>query len=174
VGHLTATKRPDLFIDVIALLRERGCQVTAAIAGDGPLASSLARPAAAAGVDLVGRLADVGSFLASSDVFVFPSLAEGEGMPGVLIEAGLAALPVVATDVPGVRDVVSDRVTGRVVGVDDVAALTDATEELVRNPPLRAAMGASARDRCQRLFSLDVCTGRWVEELRALVGARGT
>jgi len=122
-------------------------------------------------VALLGRRSDVASFLSAADVFLFPSIAEGEGMPGVLIEAGLAGVPVVATDVPGVRDVVVDRETGRVIPVEDVAGLADAAEELLRAPVLRAAMGASARARCERLFSLGACTARWVEELSRLAAA---
>ncbi len=172
VGHLTATKRPEVFVEVVSMLRRRGCPVDAVMVGDGPLEDALARPAVAAGVALMGRRSDVASFLTAADVFVFPSIAEGEGMPGVLIEAGLAGVPVVATDVPGVRDVIVDGETGRVVQVDDVAGLADAVEELLRAPVLRAAMGASARVRCERLFSLDACTARWVEELSRLAAPR--
>lgn len=171
VGHLTATKRPEVFVEVVSMLRGRGCPVDAVMVGDGPLEDTLAQPAAAAGVALLGRRSDVASFLSAADVFLFPSIAEGEGMPGVLIEAGLAGVPVVATDVPGVRDVVVDRETGRVIPVEDVAGLADAAEELLRAPVLRAAMGASARARCERLFSLGACTARWVEELSRLAPA---
>ena len=62
---------------------------------------------------------DIAEQLRSADVFVFPSAPAGEGMPGVLIEAGLSGLPVVATAVPGVASVLADGQTGIVVEVDD-------------------------------------------------------
>ena len=61
--------------------------------GDGPLATTLIPLAAAHGVELLGRRSDVPELLRQSDVFVFTSLPTGEGMPGVLIEAGLSGLP---------------------------------------------------------------------------------
>lgn len=90
-------------------------------------------------------------------------------MPGVIIEAGLAGVPVVATDVPGVRDVVVHGETGLVIGVDDIAGLKDAAERLIRDESLRSAMGRAARTRCTRLFTLDASTTMFIAELRALV-----
>ena len=89
-------------------------------------------------------------------MFVFPSLPEGEGMPGVLIEAGLSGLPVVATDVPGVRSVVEDGVTGSVVGIQDMAALCDHVCDLLEAPERRKTMGDAARSRCESKFGMQV------------------
>lgn len=169
VGHLTRTKRPEVFVDVVSRLRARGCNFDAVMVGGGPMERDVAQAAGAVGIEMLGRRSDIPSLLQRASVFLFTSTSEGEGMPGVLIEAGLAGLPVVATDVPGVRDVVVDRDTGRVAGVDDTAALATAAEELLRDPSLRAVMGESARRRCTRLFSLEASTAMFVTELRALV-----
>ena len=61
------------------------------------------------GVELLGPRSDVPELLRSADVFVFTSLPTGEGMPGVLIEAGLSGLPAVSTPVPGAATVVARR-----------------------------------------------------------------
>jgi glycosyltransferase involved in cell wall biosynthesis len=79
----------------------------------------------------------------------------------VLIEAGLAGLPVVTTDVPGARDVVVDGVTGRIVAVDDEGGLADAVESLLVDPASRASMGQAARERCLSEFSLDASARAW-------------
>ena len=174
VGALTAGKRPDRFIEVVAALRRRGVdcarlRVWRRTAG----ADALSGPAAAAGVDLLGSRSDVAELLRGADAFVFPSLPTGEGMPGVLIEAGMSGLPVVATAVPGVRTIVEDGVGGFVVDVDDLDAMVDATARLAVDTG--AAPHAWARRRGQRCvarFSLEAVAACWLSFLEPLV-ARG-
>lgn len=160
VGHLTRSKRPELFLEVVSELRRRGVDVEAVVVGDGPLFDRI-RDAAGEGVEVLGRREDVPALLVGSDVLVFTSVPEGEGMPGVLIEAGLAGLPVVTTDVPGARTVVEDGVTGSVVGVHERDALVDAVVALARDPALRARMGAAARERCTRELTVAASAERW-------------
>ena len=152
VGAFTHQKRPDRFVEVVAALRARGLDFHALAVGDGPLSGSLSAAAAVAGVDLLGARGDVAEVLQGTDILVFPSLPLGEGMPGVLIEAGLSAVPVVATSVPGVDAIVADGETGLVVGVDDFDALVEATADADRRsrpppdhgtrrpPPVRGAL----------------------------------
>jgi glycosyltransferase involved in cell wall biosynthesis len=163
VGHLTATKRPQTFISVIAALRARGIAVRALMVGGGPLLDDLTGPAGAAGVEVLGTRQDVAEILPGCDLLVFPSLPEGEGMPGVLIEAGLAGLAVVATDVPGASTVIADGVTGRIVPVHDTVALVDAVAELIAEPARLAEMGAAARQRCVAQFSIAESAASWRE-----------
>jgi glycosyltransferase involved in cell wall biosynthesis len=122
-------------------------------------------------VQLLGSRDDIPDLLRTSDLMVFPSRPRGEGMPGVLIEAGLSAVPVVATAVPGVRSVIADGDTGVVVPPDDLPALVDATASLLSDPARRSAMGAAARDRCVREFSLDVVTATWRSFLLPLISS---
>jgi glycosyltransferase involved in cell wall biosynthesis len=171
VGALTAGKRPDRFIEVVAALRRRGVELRAVVCGDGPLAPTLAGPAADAGVALLGPRSDVALVLRGADVFVFPSLPTGEGMPGVLIEAGLTGLPAVATAVPGVGTIVEDGVTGFVVDGDDLDAMVEATARLLEDPVLRSRMGAAARQRCEERFSMDAVASCWLSFLEPLVAA---
>jgi glycosyltransferase involved in cell wall biosynthesis len=159
VGELNAAKRPDLFCQVVREVRDRGVSVEALVVGDGPLFGQLPSEE----VELVGRRDDVPALLAGSDVLVFPG-SRVEGMPGVLIEAGLCGLPVVTTDVPGARAVVEDGVTGHVVAPDELA---DRVELLVRDPALRERMGEAARARCLDRFTIEASARRW----RQLLGA---
>ncbi len=172
VGALTPGKRPDCFIDLVANLRSRGIQLRARVIGAGPMHSALVGPARHSDVELMGPRSDVPALLRQSDLLVFPSLPAGEGMPGVLIEAGLSGVPVVTTAVPGVGSIVADGETGIVVAVNDLSGLTDAAARLLHDVPARVAMGAAARARCADRFSLSVVGDRWLEILDPLLGPR--
>jgi glycosyltransferase involved in cell wall biosynthesis len=161
VGHLTESKRPGWFIDVVRTLRDLQLPIEASMAGDGPLREALEPAARDAGVQLLGRVHDVPSLLSRHDALVFTSVSTGEGMPGVLIEAGMAGLPVVTTDVPGARAVVEDGKTGCIVPVDDFGALVQATRRLVGDAELRTEMGDNARQRCANDFSLEASFASW-------------
>jgi glycosyltransferase involved in cell wall biosynthesis len=169
VGALTEGKRPDRFVEVVAALRARGLELRAQLVGGGPLDQSLTAPARDAEVEMLGVRSDVASVLAQADVMVFPSRPAGEGMPGVLIEAGLCGVPVVATDVPGVTTIVSDGETGLVVAQDDLGALVSATAALLEDDDRRTEMGRAARRRCLESFSLGVVAARWQDLLAPLL-----
>jgi glycosyltransferase involved in cell wall biosynthesis len=169
VGALNSGKRPDRFVEVIARLRADGASLRAGVIGDGPLRDAVAGPAAAADVELLGARTDVALQMQRADILVFPSRPAGEGMPGVLIEAGLSGLPVVATAVPGVHAIVKDGETGFIVGVDDRSAMVAATASLVDDPELRSRMGRAAREHCLEHFSTDAVGARWMAILQPLL-----
>jgi glycosyltransferase involved in cell wall biosynthesis len=172
VGALAPGKRPDCFIDLVANLRSRGIQLRARVIGSGPMHNALVEPARHSDVELMGPRSDVPALLRQSDLVVFPSLPAGEGMPGVLIEAGLSGVPVVTTAVPGVSSIVADGETGIVVAVNDPCGLADAAARLLHDVPARLAMGVAARARCVDRFSLSVVGGRWLEILDPLLDPR--
>lgn len=170
VGALTPQKRPNLFIEVVGRLRATGRAFRAVMVGAGPLAGALIPLAAAHGVELLGPRSDVPELLRRADVFVFTSLPTGEGMPGVLIEAGLSGLPAVSTPVPGAATVLCDGRTGMIVD-DSVASISREVGELLDSPAKRIAMGKEARLRCEEEFSLDLMAQRWRTALRPMVSA---
>jgi glycosyltransferase involved in cell wall biosynthesis len=169
VGHLDSGKRPDWFIDVVAALRDEDLEIEASMIGNGPLEASLRDDADREGVEMLGRRDDVPDLLCRSDIFVFTSLAPGEGMPGVLIEAAMAGLATVATRVPGARDVVEDGVTGLLVDIDDKPGMVDAVRRLVTDSALRIGMGRRARDRAVDRFSLKASVENWHRVLDPLL-----
>jgi glycosyltransferase involved in cell wall biosynthesis len=171
VGALNEGKGPERFVAAVAELRRRGFGLRAVACGDGPQHRELLAPAAAAGVELLGAVDDVASVLRGADVLVFPSRPTGEGMPGVLIEAGMSAVPVVATRVPGASTVVEDGVTGILVPVDDHDALVEATAGLLARPDRRRLMGTAARSRCVEHFGLDAVVAVWASFIGPLVDA---
>ncbi len=169
VGALTSGKRPDRFVEVVATLRARGVDLQATMIGDGPMWDALAVPAEKARVELLGPRSDVADQMRHADLMVFPSRPEGEGMPGVLIEAALSGLPVVATAVPGVRSIVQDGRTGLVVPAEDLEALVDATDALIEDPGMRQRLGRDARQQGVDHFSLEAVGRVWMDLLQPLL-----
>ncbi len=163
LGLLGAIKRVDLLVRATADL-----DVDLVLVGDGPARESLAALATELGVtDRVafrGHIDDPATVFADGDVFALPSAAEAH--PLALLQAMSAGLPVVATRVGGIPDVVRDGVDGLLVDAGDPAAVTTALRRLVTDVELRASMGASARDRVVAEFSLARCVDRLVEVYR--------
>ena len=104
-------------------------------------------------IELLGARSDIGSLLASSSVFVLAS--RYEGLPLSILEAMRSGLPIIASDVGGVPELVVDGVTGRLVPPEDPDALAAAMQELADDPALRARMGQAGRDRFEAQFSMD-------------------
>lgn len=174
VGHLVTQKRPDVAVEVVGRLRDRGVPAHLVLAGGGPLADEVAtlvdRLALADRVALLGHRPDVEQVLAGVDLLVLPS--DDEGMPGVAIEAQMAGCPVVAFPVGGVAEVVGHGETGLVLADHDPGAMADAVADLLADPDELVAMGAAARVRSQR-FSMATAAQRYDRILRAASGGTG-
>ena len=84
---------------------------------------------------LCGFRQDVTRYLGAADLFVLPTLSY-ESLPMVIIEAMAMRVPVIASDVGGIRELIEDRVTGRVLPPGDVSALTEAIKQIVEQPQL--------------------------------------
>lgn len=151
-GSLAPEKNLSAIVSTVARGREAGVAVHAALVGDGPCRAALAEEARRRGVGTAVHIVPgqprIGRYLAAADLCVLPS--RSEGMPALLIEAGLAGVPSVAYAVGGIPEVVEHGVTGCLVEAHDQAALERAVLALLRDDPRRAAMGAAARERCRR------------------------
>jgi glycosyltransferase involved in cell wall biosynthesis len=110
-------------------------------------------------VTLHGTIARPDEALSQIDVLVLPSQAEGFGL--VLIEAMAAGVPVVATDVPGIRDVVRNGETGLLVPVASPAALAQAIKSMLNDSQLRDRLIANGREDVRRRFSWDIVLPRY-------------
>lgn len=156
IGSLTAEKRPDRLLRVFARVRAEVPDVVLWVAGDGPLAPDVRQRIEAAGlthaVALLGVVQDVDELLAAADLLLLTS--DTEGTPGVVLEAGAAGLPTVATSVGGVPACVGHGKTGLLAAPDDEEGLAAAVVELLRDPDRRHAYGAAARRRVEECFSL--------------------
>lgn len=155
VGLLGGVKRVDLLLDTVAAVP--GLRLD--LVGDGPLRPAAeeraARPDLAGRVDLAGWVDDPAGHLARADVYVLTSAAEN--CPLSLLEAMASGLPVVATAVGGVPEVVRDGRDGLLCTAGDRGGLARALATLAGDASLRARMGASARQRVLERFTLDHC-----------------
>jgi glycosyltransferase involved in cell wall biosynthesis len=171
LGALTWEKDPVAHIELVARVSSQEPEVVHIVAGDGPLRVQVEEAARARGLDgrvmLLGVRSDVGDLLAASDVMLLASRAEG--MPGVVIEAGMAGLPVVAYGIAGVPEVVSDGVTGLIANPGDQTILTECMLRLIRDEAARSTMGAAARERCRSRFNVRNIADRYVELYSNLV-----
>jgi len=108
--------------------------------------------------------------LASATIVVLPSYREG--LPKVLLEAAACGKPLIATDVPGCRDIVTHGVNGLLVPARDSAALAVAIDTLLGDSSLRAAMGVAGREAVTRMFSVEKIAGQFVDLYRELLAGR--
>ena len=107
----------------------------------------------ASSVHLLGKQNDIPNILAASDVFVLAS--NWEGNPLAVMEAMAAGLPVIATEVGGVPELVSSGEEGILVRAGDFSAFADAMQELLDDPEKRTAMGHAARIRAFNEFRVE-------------------
>jgi L-malate glycosyltransferase len=150
VSRLSPEKGLEYLIEAFATLRQRfGARVRLRIAGDGPeqgrIEAQISRLGVAGAVELLGWVdyEAIPAFLGSLDIFAMPSTYEGFGVAAV--EASACGLPVVASNVHGIPDVVRDGVTGLLAPAQDASALADALSSLVEDGAGRRAMGQAGR-----------------------------
>jgi glycosyltransferase involved in cell wall biosynthesis len=174
VGRLVAVKGHAVLLDAMAELRDRnGLPVALHVVGDGPQRAALEDRADAIGVtDLVtfhGRVGQdaIKRHYAVADAFCLPSF--GEGVPVVLMEAMAMEVPVVASGVMGIPELVQDGKSGLLVPPGRPRALADALARLADSPELRLALGRAGRARVEAAFSLD----RSLHALLAIYRANG-
>lgn len=177
VGRVVYAKGLREFVGAARRLRAGGVRARFVIAGGldaGSLTAidetTLAEWTRDGVVEYAGHLDDVRPLLATVDIVCLPSYREG--MPKSLLEAAACGLPVVATDVPGCRDVVVEGDTGYLVPPRDVEKLAEALAKLIRNPDLRARMGARGRARVIERFTARSSIERTLRVHEELLGAQ--
>ena len=158
VGRLQDVKDQATLIAAFGLLRAMlpDQRLRLVLVGDGPRRADLAAQVAAAGLQdsvwLAGARADVAPVMRSFSLFALSSIAEGT--PVTLLEAMASGLPVVATGVGGIPDLVQDGVMGALAPARDPQRLAAALAAYVRDPSLARAHGAAGRDHVERRYSM--------------------
>jgi glycosyltransferase involved in cell wall biosynthesis len=158
-SRMLATKGVLEYMEAVRILKQNGFKARFALAGT----TDPGNPASVTDgqieswnqsglVEWWGWREDMPNTLAQTDIFCLPSYREG--VPNALIEACACGLPIVTTDVPGCRDVVTHGVNGLLVPAKNAFALADALEKLITSPELRRTMGTAGRETAINKFSI--------------------
>jgi glycosyltransferase involved in cell wall biosynthesis len=173
VANIRPEKGYDVLLEAARILAERKVPVRVVAVGGGPMEDEIRARHRALGLgdhlQLLGQRHDVLRLMAAADVYVLAS--HQEGMPVTLMEATSIGLPIVATSVGGVPQVVSDGVEGLIVPPGDPERLADAVQRVVDDPVLRERLGRAAREK-SAMFDV-TGSSREIEEIyREITGHR--
>jgi glycosyltransferase involved in cell wall biosynthesis len=170
IGRLEEQKNHRLLLEALADLPGARC----VIIGDGSLGGALKSHAAELGVadrvEFRGWSDDARSQLVDFDVFALSS--DYEGFPLVVLEAMLAGVAIVATDVGSVSEAIDDGRTGLLVPANDRRAMVAALAALAANPARRRQLAEAARGDAERMFTAQAMAERYAQLYREVVAAR--
>ena len=176
VARLVPIKNVALLIEAVAVVRTHLHDVHLVVVGDGPEGPALRARAAQLGlvesVTFAGPIPheDTPPFYRSADVFALSS--DFDNSPNAILEAMASGLPVVATDVGGVRHFVRDPIGGAVVPLGDAAALAYAIERFLVQPDAARSAGIHNRTRASSEFSWRASAARLLDVYRRTIAAR--
>lgn len=164
VGTFEHKKGHDVLLKALAILKERtrsGIRLTL-IGRSGPLLAGLRELTASLDIEPVVEFVcdikheEVIPRVVEADIFVMPS--RHEGLPLAILEAGVCAMPVVASAVSGIPEIIRDGEHGLLVPPDDPCALADAIEKMINDPVLAGALGSALQARIKDQFTWEsVC-----------------
>ena len=170
IGRLSSEKGPEVFIEVAGKVHKKQANCHFVLVGEGPMREKLERDIDNLGlrdrIHLAGLQSDMSRVYPSLDLAV--STSYSEGMPLALIEAMASGIPVVATNVGGVSDIVEVGCTGFLHSVGDLDGLANSIATLMFDESMRKAMGKSACKRVKEKFELKECVRQTSELLRSL------
>lgn len=160
VGRLNPQKNFSLFLDIAAALSPRFPTLRFLLAGEGPEEEMLREKAAQLGladrIVFAGYVADTREVYAAADFLLMPS--RFEGLPMTLLEAMAMNLPVVASKLDGIAEVITDGEDGLLAAPGDAAAFTEHLTRLLENPALALQLGTAARSKIEARFSVERMT----------------
>lgn len=177
VARMLRDKGVEEFVAAARILQQRGVDVRLQLAGpadpDNPatLDESRLRGWQNEGVvDWLGLVDDMPALWGQTHIAVLPSYREG--LPKALLEAASCGRAMVATDVPGCREIVRHEETGLLVPAKDAAALADAIQRLANDGTLRRRLGANAREVVEREFAEEIVVRETLALYRELLPGR--
>lgn len=170
IGRLSPEKGPEVFVRVAAKVHEKLPNCRFILVGEGPMRVKLDNEINNLGlggcIHLAGLQTDMSRVYASLDLVVSTSFSEG--MPLAMMEAMAAGLPIVATNVGGVSDIVEVGHTGLLHSTTDQDGLANSIVTLMSNKSMREEMGKAARKRVEENFELNDSVSQTSELLRSL------
>lgn len=172
VGRLVYEKGHEFLVEAMSTVVRSDTHAIAGICGAGPLYNELQAQIEKLNlqdnVKLLGQWDEIPDLLAASDAFVLPS--RWEGLPMALLEGMMAGLPVIATRVEGVDEVVQPGEHGLLVPLESPAELAQAILQLLRSPGDRGRMGAAARERVLSSYTTDRMCEAYLQVIEKSLG----
>jgi N-acetyl-alpha-D-glucosaminyl L-malate synthase BshA len=157
VSNFRAVKRPVDCVDILAKVREKGANARLIMVGDGPERSAVVYRAEQlnlnGNITFVGKQANIADYLGVADVFLLPSELESFGLAA--LEAQACEVPVIATRIGGIPEVVSEGETGYLSDIGDVSKMSEDTLRLLGDEDLRRAFGEKGREMAIQRYGSD-------------------
>lgn len=165
VSNFRSVKRPADCIDILAKAREAGENVRLVMVGDGPERSAVFYRAEKSGMNgntiFVGKQANIADYLGVSDIFLLPSELESFGLAA--LEAQACELPVIATRIGGIPEVVNDGESGFLSEVGDIEKMAADTIKLLRDIDLRRSFGKRGRELAVERYGTEKIIPQYIE-----------
>lgn len=175
VGRLVPAKGLEYLLDALAGVRREFANVKLLVVGKGQLLDTLKDRAIEKGLQghifFAGERRDIVDILASIDIFIIPSVAEG--LPNALLEAMSMAKPVIVTKAGGMPEIIKDGTNGLVVPVGDASALDGAIRKLMGDRDMAKGMGGAAREFIEKSFSIKAVARIWQDLYLSLLQQKG-
>jgi glycosyltransferase involved in cell wall biosynthesis len=176
VGTMAVGKGFDLLLKALEILVMRKIAFTLILIGDGPMLTDLKRQSSLSlpegQVVFTGAIPNATDWYPAFDLLCIPSIHQ-EGMPNVVMEGSAAGLPVIASEVGGVPDLVVDGVTGYLVPPNQVGSLADRLERLLTDPELRQRMGKAGKEKMGSEFSVETMVARMTRVYEKIIIGKG-
>jgi N-acetyl-alpha-D-glucosaminyl L-malate synthase BshA len=157
VSNFRAVKRPIDCVEILAKVKEKGENVRLVLVGDGPERSAVFYRADQLGVSdeiiAVGKQANIADYLGVADVFLLPSELESFGLAA--LEALACEVPVIATRIGGIPEVVTEGETGYLSDVGDTRKMADDVMKLLADEDMRRAFGEKGREQAIQRYGSD-------------------
>jgi len=171
VGRFVAKKGFDIYIDALAILKERGVDFRAILGGNGVEEENLKARAIAVGLadklDFLGWVQDKKQFYTGLDIFCLPSLHEPFGI--VLLEAFVFGAPVIATDSEGPKDIITPNYDALIVEKGNAEQLADAMQKLLQDKTLADRLAANGFAKVKTKYSIEVVCSQIETALNTIV-----
>ncbi|MEP7213886.1 MAG: N-acetyl-alpha-D-glucosaminyl L-malate synthase BshA [Acidobacteriota bacterium] len=176
VSNFRAVKRPIDCVEILAKVKDRGKKVRLVLVGDGPERSAVFYRADQLGVSdeitAVGKQANIADYLGVADVFLLPSELESFGLAA--LEALACEVPVIATRIGGIPEVVTEGETGYLSDVGDTAKMADDTMRLLEDEELRRAFGEKGREQAIQRYGTDKIIPQYIAFYEKVLSEVGT
>ncbi|PYS88528.1 MAG: N-acetyl-alpha-D-glucosaminyl L-malate synthase BshA [Acidobacteria bacterium] len=171
VSNFRSVKRPADCIDILAKAREAGENVKLVMVGDGPERSAVFYRAEQSGMNgntiFVGKQANISDYLGVADIFLLPSELESFGLAA--LEAQACELPVIATRIGGIPEVVADGESGYLSEIGDVEKMAKDTIRLLRDDEMRLAFGKRGRELAVERYSTEKIIPQYIAFYEAVL-----